>query len=118
TCAHQAERKRQRQHLEPEVLAPERVGRYAEYRQHQAEGHDRATGQRRYEQVAQLSAPNRLQVRAEHLDELLGLHERLLCLTRPEGALRPGCTETLVGDCDMPDRAAASRTLSPSSFTY
>src|SRR6185312_1887595 len=66
---------------------------------------------------AQLAAFDRFEVRAEHVDELVGLHELLLLLASSDSAFRPRCTETLMADCDMPDCAAASRTVNPSSLT-
>jgi len=67
--------------------------------------------------LRKLSAFHRLDVGAEHVDEFVGLHEWLLSRTRRDQALKPRCPDTLMADCDIPVRAAASLTLSPSSLT-
>src|SRR5260370_3027897 len=113
----QPQRERQSQSLGTGVVAADRVGRQAENCQHQTGSGCRRGGQRNHQSITQVSAFDGLEVRAKHVDELVGLHERLIWVARSDKALRPRCTDTLMADSDMPDRAAASPTLSPSSLT-
>src|SRR5882757_649587 len=89
----------------------------SEHRALEAEGDRRADPESDQQCTTQFPAPRRGDVRAEHLDEILGLHPGLLCRTSFERAFRPRCTDTLMADSDMSVRAAASLTLSPCNFT-
>jgi hypothetical protein len=55
---------------------------------------------------------------AERVDKAVRVQVPLSCLIRSASAFKPRCTATFTADSDIPLRAAASLTLSPSSFTY
>src|SRR5205807_2428260 len=108
------------QELRPEEAEPGGSGDaapQAEHREHQAEGDDGADDQRQRQDAFEPATPDRLDGRAEQLDKPVGFHGRPCLPIRSASFLNPRCTVTLTADSDMPERAAASLTLSPSSLT-
>ena len=66
-----------------------------------------------------LSAVDPLDVRAEHGNQIIGLHVfDFSAAIAAANALSPRCTFTFTADTDISQRTAASVTLNPSSFTY
>ena len=59
-----------------------------------------------------------LDVGTEPVDQFFGLHFVFSCEITALNSLSPRCTFVLMADSEMPQRAAASTTLSPSIFTY
>src|SRR5262249_11174850 len=59
-----------------------------------------------------------LDVSTEQVDQFFGLHFVFSCEITAPNSLSPRCTFVLTADSEMPQRAAASTTLSPSIFTY
>ena len=59
-----------------------------------------------------------LDVGTEKVDQFFGLHFVFSCEITALNSLSPRCTFVLMADSEMPQRAAASTTLSPSIFTY
>src|SRR5258707_13164715 len=65
-----------------------------------------------------LLAVHGLDVGTEEADQFFGLHFAFSCEITALSSLSPRCTFILMADSEMPQRAAASTTLSPSIFTY
>lgn len=116
--AGQAHREEELDRQQHRTCALEQVRPETDRNQHQAEGSPAADHERQSERPANRSAPHGLDIRAQQIDELACLHVGLPLLIGSPSAFMPRCTDTLMADSDMPDRAAASLTLSPSSFTY
>src|SRR5215471_176433 len=86
-------------------------------RQHQTKSSYSANEKGEDQRPLKVPALDGLNVRAEQVNELVSFHDPASLLIRRAKALRPLCTDTFTADSDIPDRAAASLTLSPSSFT-
>jgi len=86
-------------------------------REHHTKGGYSANEKSIDERLLKVPALYGLNVRAEQVNELVSFHDPASLPIRRAKALRPLCTDTFTADSDIPDRAAASLTLSPSSFT-
>src|SRR6266852_7191642 len=86
--------------------------------QHQAEGGSSAYDKGPNQRFPEPSLLDGLHVCAEHVDQLVSFHDGFSSRIRRARAFKPRCTDTFTADSDIPDRAAASLTLNPSSFTY
>src|ERR1035437_121356 len=60
---------------------------------------------------------DRLEMGAEHGNQVVGLHRRRSRTIEAIKAFNPRCTLTFTADSDMPHRLAPAATLKPSSFT-
>src|SRR5262249_13433126 len=94
------------------------VGPRTNSHQHQAKSSRYTRTHGENQGLSQLSGAGGLQIGAEDLNKLIGIHSPFSSLIRNANAFRPRCTATFRADPHMPHRAAASLTLSPSSLTY
>src|SRR5581483_6447526 len=107
--------------LETEREKSGRVGEIvtnAESRQHDQEGSHGGNCYGGEQGAGGMPGLDRLEVRAEHVDQFVGLHDVCLPLAiERDSAFKPRCTFTLTADSEMPSRRAASATLRPSILT-